>query len=742
VDFFASRGRHHIESWVGGMRQVCRSTRTRARLLEIAALVALVSAISSSAPVLRPPPSHLAQHHITNGLQARFGDTEIFAGTEPRETPTNSLRHFFTTAEQAGIKTALESAARHDWKTARQLAASTAVPVARKLIEWRYLLDPRSTASFAELNEFLTANPGWPRRAVLLVRAETSMPASADADFVVDWFGKRQPMTGYGQIRLGEAEIATGKAASGEARIRRAWVEHGFDPATEKRILARHGKLFTAQLQQQRLARMLLDENVAAARRQLPRVQAPPQLALNAQLLLHARGKLDSIMSAVQPTLSNDPRLLMMLSHRLEDEHRPEDARRYLWRAVLSSSPLMARDQLWPTIRVAARDALADRNYDFAYQLVSHSGLQPGADYVEAEFMAGWLALQHLKQPQMALKHFEAVRREATLPATLSRSEYWLGRACEAMKDKRRAIGHYRLAAEKGETFYGQLATVRLSHAPTLRLKTVHIQPSVAKLSLGNDERAEAARILSAVGERDLAREFASRLVEETPSLNRFAAVIGLAEDLHDPALSLRVAKEAERRNLLLPNYLHPVVNIPQQTAGPSPDPAVVLSIIRQESEFDRFAESGAGARGLMQLLPGTAKEAAEHQHVGFDAARLGSDANYNIRLGESTLASYMRFWSNSTLLAVASYNAGPGTVKKWVATFGDPRGGQVDPIDWIESIPFGETRTYVERVLAGTQVYRLRSKKGSLAIVADLRDSSAHASHPASSPQVRLAAN
>jgi soluble lytic murein transglycosylase len=684
----------------------------------------------------------VAQHHVTNRPHAGFRDTDVFARTEAREARTNSPRHFFTAAEQAGITTAFDSATRHDWKAARRLAASTAGPVARKLIEWQYLLDPRSIASFAELNEFLTANPGWPRRAALLVRAETSMPANVGANFVVNWFGKRQPITGYGQIRLGEAEIAIGRSAIGEVRIRRAWVEHAFDPTMEKRILARHGKLFTTELQQQRLARLLLDDNIAAVRRQRPRVQAPPQLALNAQLLLHGRGKPDSIMSAVQPALKNDPRLLMMLSHRREEEHRPEDARRYLWRAVLSSSPLMARDQLWPEIRLAARNALAERNYDFAYQLVSRSGLQSGADYVEAEFMAGWLALQQLKQPEMALEHFEAVRREATLPATLSRSEYWLGRACDALKDKQRAIGHYRLAAEKGETFYGQLAAVRLSHAPTLRLKTVHIEPSAAKLSLRNDERAEAARIFSDVGERSLAREFAMQLLEENHSLNRFAAVIGLAEDLHDPALSLRVAKEAERRNLLLPRYLHPVVKLPQQASGHSPDPAVVLSIIRQESEFDRFAESGAGARGLMQLLPGTAKEAAERQHVGFDAARLGSDANYNIRLGESTLASYMRFWSNSTLLAVASYNAGPGTVRKWVATFGDPRGGQVDPVDWIESIPFGETRAYVQRVLASTQVYRLRSDKGALAIVADLRDSGGHASHPASSTQVRLAAN
>ena len=239
------------------MRQVCRSTRTRARLLEIAALVALVSATSSSAPVLRPAPGRLAQHPVVYGPQARFGDTGVFARTGPREPRANWQRHVFTAAEQAGIKSAFESATQHDWKTARRLAASTAVPVARKLVEWQYLCDPRSAASFAELNEFLTANPGWPRRAALLARAETSMPASAGADFVVNWFGKRQPRSGYGQIRLGEAEIAIGKSTTGEARIRRAWVENAFDPATENRIIAQHSKLFTVQLQQQRLARML-----------------------------------------------------------------------------------------------------------------------------------------------------------------------------------------------------------------------------------------------------------------------------------------------------------------------------------------------------------------------------------------------------------------------------------------------------------------------------------------------------
>ena len=460
---------------------------------------------------------------------------------------------------------------------------------------------------------------------------------------------------------------------------------------------------------------------------------------MNARALLHPRKKLGSIRSTA---FRSHPRLLV--SRRLERDHRPEEARRYLLRAALSSGQLIARERLWSKIRVAARDALADRNYRLAYQLVSNNGLHSGADYVEAEFMAGWLALQHLRQPHMALEHFEAVRREATLPATLSRSEYWLGRACDVLNDKRRAISHYMVAAEKGVTFYGQLATTRLSHTPTLRLKTVNVQPSVAKLELRNDERAEAAGILSAVGERSLAREFALLLVEENPSVNRLAAVIGLAEDLNDPALSLRVAKEAERRNVLLLRYLHPIVQIPRQAAGHSVDPALVLSIIRQESEFDRFAASSAGARGLMQLLPSTAKEAAERQHLRYDAARLGMEANYNIQLGESTLASYMRFWSNSTLLAVASYNAGPGTVRKWVATFGDPRAGQVDPVDWIESIPFGETRTYVQRVLGSTQVYRnrLRSKDGPLAIVADLGNSGLHASNQVPSAQRQVALN
>jgi len=727
------------------MRQVYCSTRTLARCLAIAVLAAFFSATNASAPIALRAPRHLAQHDVADRPQTRSGHPKVFARTELRESRTNLTGSpILKAAERVRLEAAFDAASRHDWATARALAAGTGRPSVRKLIEWSYLLEPRSSPDFAELNEFLTANPGWPRRTALLVRAETSLPASADANFIVGWFGKRQPISGYGQIRLGEAEIAIGKSAIGESRLRRASVENAFDPSTEDRILARHGKLFTVQLQQQRLARLVLQENIVAVRRQLPRVQAPAQLVLNARTLLHPGGKLDSILSGVQPTPPDDPRLLMMLSQRLETERRPDDARRYLWRAALSSSPLLARDRLWPKIRIAARDAAAEGNYGFAYQLVSNSGLQPGANYVEAEFMAGWLALQHLKQPQMALGHFEAVRREATLPATLSRSEYWLGRACDALNDKRRAIGHYRLAAEKGETFYGQLATVRLSHTPTLRLKTVQIQPSAAKLGLRNDERAEAARILAEIGQRGLAREFAFQLVEENPSLNRLAAVIGLAEDMHDPALSLRVAKEAERRNLLFLTYLHPVVRLPVHTADHRPDPALVLSIIRQESEFDPSATSNAGARGLMQLLPTTAKEAAQRQHLRFDAARLGTDANYNVRLGESTMASYMRLWSNSTLLAVASYNAGPGTVRKWIAMFGDPRAAHVDPVDWIESIPFGETRTYVQRVLAGTQVYRnrLQSKERPLTIVADLRDSDVHVANLVQPARMRLASN
>jgi soluble lytic murein transglycosylase len=696
---------------------------TAARTFSAALLIAVVSANSS--PVVRLARTQVAD--LQGVHEARAGHTKVVERTDQREAQNLWPSHFFTRAEQAQIKAALQAAARHEWQTARRLAGAIASPLPKKLIEWRYLLDQSSRPPFREINQFLVANPGWPRRAVLLLRAETSMPGNVDAKYVVNWFGKRRPISGYGQIRLGEAEIAVGRSAVGQDRIRRAWVENAFDPATEKRILRDHRDLFTAQLQQERLARLLLKQNFLAGSRQLPRVQAPAQLVLNARMLLQPRSKSGSILSIAQRKFRDNPRLLLVALKGI-DEH----------------SPLIARDRLWPTIKVAAREAIAGRDYSLAYQLVSHSGLQSGADYVEAEFMAGWLALEYLKQPEKALEHFGAVRREATLPATISRAEYWLGRACDGLSDSRLAMNHYRQAAQKGVTFYGQLATVRLNHAPTLRLKTVKIEPSVAKLSLRNDRRAEAARILSAIGEHNLAREFALQLVEENHGLNRLAAVIGLAQDLHDPALSLRVAKEAERRNLLLLEYLHPVVHIPQQTQGHPPDPAVVLSIIRQESEFDPFAESNAGARGLMQLLPSTAKEAAERQHIGFDAESLGKDGDYNIQLGESTFASYMRFWSNSVLLAVASYNAGPGTVRKWVAAFGDPRNGHVDPVDWIESIPFDETRTYVQRVLAGTQVYRnrLRAKDVPLKIVADLRDSGVHVSNPAQKAQVQLAAD
>ena len=230
-------------------------------------LLALVSGTNSSAPVTRSVPEHMAHDGRTS--YAKFSAQA--ARLEARRDEPQP--HFLTPAEQARLKNAFDVAALHDWATARKLAVGLAQPAARKVIEWRYLVDPRSTPSFAELNEFLAANPGWPRQAALLVRAETSIPVNADANFVVGWFGKRQPISGFGQIRLGEAEIATGKSAIGEARIRRAWVDNAFDGSTENRILTRHGKLFTAQLQQQRLARMLLKENYAAVRRQLPRVQ-------------------------------------------------------------------------------------------------------------------------------------------------------------------------------------------------------------------------------------------------------------------------------------------------------------------------------------------------------------------------------------------------------------------------------------------------------------------------------------
>ncbi len=691
----------------------------RAVLLATVALAVSAAAVEAQAPVV---PSSSSANGLPPGLIRQGGvvmmqpiqDAGEGGVPEPQITGERrvGLVRILPASDHDLYTQAFEAIDRGDWTAARGLADQGHDPIARKLVEWRYLLDKNSGAPFAEISQFLKDNPDWPDRDTLMVRAETAMDPAMEPHAVVAWFADREPLAGIGRIRLGEALIATSAPTRGHALIRQAWVEDSFDPDQEFAITQRHGDILTPDVDRERLDHLLWHNDVTAARRELARVDGDARRIAEARMELRSSPASGERLVENLPDASrNDPGLLFDRARLLRQEGQIDEAASLLAHAPTHEMAKIAPTRWWAELNLDARDALQQSSYHSAYSLTMDTGLAPDStEYSEAEFLAGWIALRYLKEPKSALAHFQDLAKAVTRPISRARAHYWEGRCDEASGDLAAAWQQYRLASQSPETFYGELALARIETAPTLHLSEPAIDANAARASFEHEELTRAIRVLADLGLESLLRSFS---VHDADLYSDPRHVKLLAEDLTRMGfkeIAVRVAKEESYNGPLLLSYSYPVIPVPGYPApGTAPDAAYVLGIIRQETEFDPDAVSGAGARGIMQVMPYTARKTANVAGLEYRPADLVGDPVYNMQLGMTELGGDLSDWGGSYVLAAAAYNAGPGNVRKWIATYGDPRDARVDPVDWIEQIPFNETRNYVQRVIENMEIYRNR---------------------------------
>ncbi len=373
----------------------------------------------------------------------------------------------------------------------------------------------------------------------------------------------------------------------------------------------------------------------------------------------------------------------------------------------------------WTERRVRMNDALKGMDYRTAYQHVTPHGLPLGADYAEAEFFAGWLALRKLGDAALADTHFARIEQAGKSPITRSRAFYWRGRAAEQRGDAAGAQAHYIEGARYPTTFYGQLAAEKAG-IKTLDLPAETQPTAEDRARFEQRELVKAIRVLNAAGERSLVNVFVTHL-DDSLAAGELALLVDTARSFGEPMLAMNVVRAGAQRGIIMAERGFPLRTPPQVYGGP--EPAFVLGIIRQESGFQPDIRSSAGARGFMQLLPSTAEIVARKLGVAYDASML-TDPEYNMRLGSKYLGDQVDRFSGSYIMAAAAYNAGPGRPAQWISFCGDPRTGGTDPIDFIECIPFSETRNYVMRVLENAQIYRARLNGGTapLTLTADLK--------------------
>lgn len=671
------------------------------------------------------PPGLIRQGNVIM-MQPIFDSDEGISAQSLGGERRPGLLRYLSAADRELYTRALDLAARGDWTGARGLAGQGHDPIANKIIEWRFLLDKNSGASFENIAAFLKDNPDWPDREVLFARAEKAINPLADPHAIVGWFGDRPPTTGIGKIRLGEALSATGSNIHGQELIRQGWIEGSFDPQQEFAIAQRDAAELNPDVDRRRLTLLLLHGDLEGARREISRLTAEDQTIAQVAIALKtspASGEreLDRLPLSAQ----NDPMILFERTKLLRQRNQVDAIPDLILRAQMHDLATIDPIHWWNEINIDTRDALSAGDARGAYALAAGSGLDPASnEYPDSQFLAGWIALRRLQDPPAALARFRALASAVTRPISKARAHYWEGRAFEAEGELTEAAKQYRIAADSAETFYGQIALARLESQPQLRLSSARIDAGAARGPFEREEFTRAIHVLGDLGFENALRAFALRDADLYPDARHVTLLAADLTAMGFREVALRVAKEASYSGLELMDYSHPVISVPPYTGmGMPPEPALVLGIIRQETEFDPDAVSGAGARGIMQLMPTSAKRDAQLAGVAYRPQALTGDATYSMQLGMAELSSYLSDWGGSYVLAAASYNAGAGNVRKWIAQFGDPRDSRVDPIDWIELIPFTETRNYVQRVIENTEVYRnrLAGRNQPLGILADI---------------------
>ena len=491
-----------------------------------------------------------------------------------------------------------------------------------------------------------------------------------------------------------------------ERHIRQAWRSEELSEHVEAEALAAFRELLKREDHQARMDRRIGAKDFSGAMRAARRlgkgevsiVKACKGVAENASKSL-------ALLDAVPTKARQDLGYTLCRIQWLMRHDRVADATRLMLTASPETMALQDTNEWWRKRRALARELLDRGDPKAAYQVVEGAAT-PDNPYYRAEFhfMAGWIALRFLDDPATALIHFAHVDDDTTNPVVLARGAYWRGRAHEAAGQTEEMRANYEAAARYSTAYYGQLARARLG------LGEMELRRPPEPASGAGVEVVHAAEIFYALGERDLALSFLVGFAELSDDVASLAALANLAARNDDARAVLLVGKGALERGLPLDIYAFPDIGVPHYSPiGPALDRSIVYSVARTESEFNQRDVSPAKAVGLMQVTPEAGRDTAKRFSVTYDWDRLVSDPVYNTQMGAAELAALLQQYRGSHIMSFAGYNAGRGRVQKWVAQYGDPRDAKVDAVDWVERIPFAETRNYVQRVMENLQVYRVR---------------------------------
>ena len=632
----------------------------------------------------------------------------LITGTNTKVKITKSK--FYSKKDFAIAKKAISEMKKSNWSLAISTAKKAKDKSIYNFLQWKHLLTKGNEASFYDYLNFINKNTNYPRIGRIRYLAEHKLSnEKINPKKIINWFQGNELLSGYGKMILGESYIITGQINKGEKLIKDGWITANLSKSDLKFFRKKFRKYLKAEDYIKRADYLAWNNKYWDLRRMLRYLPKDYELLYNArQLLMSKSYGVDQAIKNVPQKFKNDSGLNY---DRLKWRRKRGrvDSSVEIFLSIKNTKDYLVRPDLWWNEReIISRALIYKKKYELAYKISSNHALTEGADFAAAEWMSGWIALSFLDDPLLSKEHFQNFYNNVSYPISTSRGAYWLARSYKALSDKENSEKWFKEASKYLTTYYGQLAFIELNPNENFELsKDIEVKKEYRD-EFNSKELVKIIYLLDELNENKYTKFILRHLANDNIDNGSEILAAELATNIGRFDYAIQVAKIASYEKRFHNKYNYPILSTPKYINGRKiPDSAFILSIIRQESEFDLSANSHAGAKGLMQLMPYTAKLVAKQAKLPYARSKLTTDPEYNINLGSHYIAGLILNYEGAYPYAIAAYNAGPKRVKYWKKINQDPQKKQIDYVDWIELIKFRETRNYVQRVLENYNVYR-----------------------------------
>ncbi len=632
----------------------------------------------------------------------------LIAGTE--KTVTAKKSKYYKKKDFEIAKKAISEMKQAKWPNALKTAKRAKDKSIYNFIQWRHLLTKGNKASYYDYKTFIDSNEDYPRLGRIKYLAEHKLSTDTiSPKKIINWFGIDEPLSGFGKMILGESIILNGDSQKGVSYIKEGWITAELSKSELRFYRKKFRKYLNADDYIKRADYLAWNNKYWDLKRLLRYLPKDYQLLYTArQLLMSKSYGVDNAISKVPAKFKNDAGLNYDRLKWRRKRGRVDSSVEILIKIKNTKDYLVRPDKWWFEREIISRSLIYKKRYALAYKIASNHALTNGPEYAAAEWMSGWIALSFLNDPLLAKDHFENFYNNVGYPISTSRGAYWLAKTYQKLGKNELANEWFGKASKFLTTYYGQLAHMELYPDQPFELsKDVEVSKEYRDYFF-KKELVKTIYLLDELNEDKYTKHILRHLANDDINNGSEVLAAELATSIDRFDFAIQIAKIASYEKRFHNKYNYPIISTPNYINGRKiPDTAFILSIIRQESEFDLSANSHAGAKGLMQLMPYTAKLVAKQAKLPYSKSRLTRDAEYNINLGSHYIAGLILEYDGAYPFAIAAYNAGPKRVRYWKKINKNPQKNQIDYVNWIELIKFKETRNYVQRVLENYNVYR-----------------------------------